>query len=106
MIKNIKKMVLLFEIKIPKDLLEHPIKEKVLVYALDSNTIGVSDKRNELWDQKALWCGDAPLEDHKEYYLLILPYPIASFYKSFNQNYKVSVYKSGKIHIFFEPSLH
>jgi len=92
-----------FEVKIPKDLLEQSMKGKVLVYALDSNTIGISRKKSDEWDEKALWKGETELQEQNNHFLLILPRQLVSFYKTFKPNYKVSVYKSGKVHVFFEP---
>jgi hypothetical protein len=56
----------------------------------------------EFWYKKSLWNGEAELEDCGDYLLLVLPYQVASFYKNLNPAYKISVYKSGRIHIFFE----
>jgi len=89
-----------FEIRIPKELFEY-VTHEVFIYALDSNTIGVSPTASEFWDKKSLWKGEAELEDCGDYLLLVLPYQIACFYKNLNPAYKVSAYKSGKIHIFF-----
>ena len=89
-----------FEIRISKKLFEYS-KHGVIIYALDSNTIGISPTASEFWDKKSLWKGEAELEDCGDYLLLVLPYQVACFYKNLNPNYKVSVYKSGKIHIFF-----
>jgi hypothetical protein len=89
-----------FEIRIPKELFEYS-KPEVFIYALDSNTIGISPTESEFWDKKSLWKGEAELEDCGDYLLLVLPYHVASFYKNLNSAYKVSAYKSGRIHIFF-----
>lgn len=68
---------------------------------LTRTPLGFPTTASEFWDKKSLWKGEAELEDCGDYLLLVLPYQVACFYKNLNPAYKVSVYKSGKLHIFF-----
>jgi hypothetical protein len=95
-----KQILKFFEIRIPKELFES-VTHEVFIYALDSHTLGISPTASEFWDKKSLWKGKAELEDCGDHILVVLPYQVASFFKNLNPAYKVSAYKSGRIHVFF-----
>jgi hypothetical protein len=98
--ESISKAKELFEIRIPKEFVAFGARE-IFIYALDSRTLGISATASEFWAEKSLWHGEAHLEDSGDYWVVVLPYPVASFYKQLTPAYKVSAYKSGKVHIFF-----
>jgi hypothetical protein len=100
--ESISKAKELFEIRIPKEFVFVAFgAHEIFIYALDSRTLGISATASEFWAEKSLWHGEAHLEDSGDYWLVVLPYPVASFYKQLTPVYKVSAYKSEKVHIFF-----
>ncbi len=98
--ESISKAKELFEIRIPKALVAFGARE-IFIYALDSRTLGISATASEFWAEKSLWHGEAHLEDGGDYWVVVLPYQVASFYKQLTPVYKVSAYKSEKVHVFF-----
>ena len=85
------------EISIPVDVLEKGSKvwgNSAIVYALDSETIGVSGGFNEDWERKASFRNRAPITREGDNLKISLPDNVKSFYKLDHRQIDVKIESS------------
>ena len=88
------------EISIPVDILDKGAKiwgNSAIVYALDSETIGVSGGFNEEWERKASFRNRAPVTRDGDNLIIALPDNVKSFYKLDNRQIDVKIESSNVI---------
>lgn len=91
----------------PSDEISVPVKilgrgtnvwgDSAIVYALDSETIGVSGGFNEKWERKASFRNRAPVEVDGENLKITLPEKVKSFYKLENKTVDIKVESSNVV---------
>jgi len=54
---------------------------KIRIFALDSQTIGVSNNPPELWIENCLWQGETDIISDEQEHTILLPMSIVSFYQ-------------------------
>lgn len=67
------------EIFIPKELINFSDR-KAKIFALDSQSIGISNNPPDHWLSDSLWNGDANLTEENDGYTLLLPQELIGFY--------------------------
>ena len=88
------------EISIPVDILEKGSKvwgNSAIVYALDSETIGVSGGFNEDWERQASFRNRAPVTRDGDNLKIELPDNVKSFYKLDNKQIDVKIESSNVV---------
>ena len=88
------------KISVPLNVLESGAKvwgNSAIVYALDSETIGVSGGFNEKWERKASFRDRAPVIRNGEDLKIELPDKVKSFYKLENKQVDVKVESSNVV---------
>jgi len=79
------------EVEIPKDMLTQiPRTESIMVYALSRNTIAMSFQPIEEWEKRALWHGEAKLEETDSSIIVLLPQILSGFYQITQDNITIS----------------
>lgn len=68
-----------------------------IVYALDSETIGVSSKFNEQWERKASFRNRAPVTREGDNLKIVLPDEVKSFYKLEGKDIDVKIESSNVV---------
>ncbi len=88
------------EISIPVNILEKGSNiwgNSAIVYALDSETIGVSGSFNEDWERKASFRNRAPVTRDGDNLKIVLPENVKSFYKLDNKQIDVKIESSNVV---------
>jgi len=84
-------------IEVPARLLGNPDwKNEAFVYALDSATIGISGKTNDMWDRESCHMEKVDLRRHEEKISLTLPERFFKFYR-LDQKHRTVALTGGNI---------
>jgi hypothetical protein len=79
------------EVEIPKDMLTQiPRTESIRVYALSRNTIAMSFQPIKEWEKRALWHGEARVEETDSSIIVLLPQILSGFYQITQDNITIS----------------